>query len=125
MNNKEYTAVSFHKSRPYLERALDRVIAYSQEGRKRSVCVFNTPLCCIDAYYWPFLKKSEGSIMPALRLPYEKIEENKLRMNVKGDGGAIFAPCQQCALQQKCPGTWSKTGDMYGDEIFKPFKFEE
>lgn len=119
--NKEYTAVPFHESRPYLEAALDKVIEQTKQGRKRAVQVFNTPLCCIDPYYWSFLQKSEGGILSALRLPYEQTEENKLQLSVKGDGDAAFAPCKECALQPQCPGTWKRTGEVYGNEVFQPF----
>ena len=113
LHNQNQTAVSFSESRPYVEAALDKVITHSQQGRQRAVNLFNTPLCCIDPYYWSFLRKDEGGIMPALRLPYEKGDDNFLKLNVRGDGGAIFEPCRQCALQQQCPGTWSKTGELY------------
>lgn len=124
LRNKTYTAVPFNESRPFLEQALDKVIAYEREGRQRVVRIFNTPLCCVDPYYWRFLQKSEGGMMPALRLPYEKPEENGLQLNLKGDGGAVFRQCRECALQPQCPGTWSRTGELYGDRVFKPFKAE-
>ena len=120
MKNKNDTAVSFSESKPFVEKAFDKVIEYYQEGRKRIVYLFNTPLCCIDPYYWSFLKKTEGGIMPALRLPYKREEDNLLKINITGDGGAIFKPCKKCVLQQKCPGTWSKTGELY-ENGFKPF----
>jgi len=121
MKNREKIAVLFSETKHFVEQALDKVIEYAkQHGRKRMVHILNTPLCTIDPYYWEFLKKSEGGVMPALRLPYEKPEDNLLKINLQGDCGAIFAPCQSCALQPKCPGTWSKTGEMYVSE-FKPF----
>jgi len=122
MKNQETIAVLFSESRPFVEQALDKVTEYANKrGMKRTVHVLNTPLCTIDPYYWAFLRKSDGGIVPALRLPYEKSENNLLKINLQGDGGAIFAPCQHCALQSKCPGTWSKTGEMYMGEL-KPFE---
>jgi hypothetical protein len=123
MNNQKYTAVSFSDSKPFVEKTLDKVIEYNLHGEKRTVHLYNTPLCCIDPYYWSFLRKAEGGIMAALRLPYEKKEDNRLKLNVKGDGGAVFESCRQCALQKKCPGTWYETG-MFYKNIFTPFKFE-
>ena len=119
-HNQNETAISFFESKPFVEKALDKVMKYSQNGRKRAVYLFNTPLCCIDPYYWSFLKKAEGRTMPALRLPYEKATDNVLKLNINGDGGAIFEPCRRCALQQQCPGTWSKTGELF-ETTFKPF----
>lgn len=120
--NRDCTAVGFDTSRPYLEKALDAVIAYNKTGRKRVVAVYNTPLCCVDPYYWTFLKQNESSLLPALRLPYRTSEENRLLFDVRGDGGAIFPMCQQCILQRRCPGTWSKTGELYADHCFHPFQ---
>lgn len=119
LSHKEYTGVPFDLSRPYLEQALDKVIGY---GRKRVVRIFNTPLCCIDPYYWPFLQKYESEEeMAALYLPYENKEDNGIRFHLKGDGGANFAPCKTCQLQPRCPGTWKRTAEVYGENQFKPF----
>ena len=124
LKNRNKTAIPFSESKPFVEKALDKVIEFSRQGRMRNVNIFNTPLCCIDPYYWPFLKKGEGGIISALRLPYEKKEDNYLKVNLMGDGGAIFASCSQCVLQGKCPGTWSNTGELYENDL-KPFKQDE
>lgn len=121
--NEDYSAVPFSFSKPYLEKALDKVIEYSKNGRNRIVRIFNTPLCCIDPYYWPFLQKYESEEdMTALYLPYEKNEDNRLRFNLKGDGGARFKPCKECIIQSKCPGTWKQTAEVLGEDSFIPFK---
>ncbi len=120
LSHKEYTGVPFDVSRPYLEQALDKVTGY---GHKRVVRIFNTPLCCIDPYYWPFLQKYESEEeMTALYLPYEKKEDNGIRFHLKGDGGANFAPCKECLFQTRCPGTWKRTAEVYGEKLFKLFK---
>lgn len=123
LTNEEDSAVPFSVSRPYLERALDKVIEYRKNGRNRVVRIFNTPFCSIDPYYWSFLQKYESEEeMAALYLPYEKQDENRIRFNLKGDGGARFKPCQECVLQPQCPGTWKKTAEVLGENSFIPFK---
>ncbi len=122
-DNKDMTAVPFNISKPYLEQALDKVIEYYKNGSHRVVRIFNTPLCCIDPYYWSFLQRSESEEnVSAMYLPYKEGEKNELQLNVKGDGGANFKPCEECQLRSQCPGTWSRTGEIYGDEVFNPFK---
>jgi len=123
LTNEDESAVPFSASRPYLEEALDKVIEYGKNGRNRVVRIFNTPFCCIDPYYWPFLQKYESEEeMSALYLPYEKPEDNKIRFNLKGDGGACFKPCKECIIQSKCPGTWKKTAEVLGEDSFIPYK---
>ena len=48
-------AVDFKNEGKYIEQALDRVIYYRDvERRARNVMVTDTPLCCVDPYYWSF-----------------------------------------------------------------------
>lgn len=123
LTNEDDSAVPFAVSRPYLEKALDKVVEYGRNGRRRVVRIFNTPFCCVDPYYWPFLQKYESEEeMTALYLPYENPDDNRIRFNLKGDGGARFKPCQECVLQPQCPGTWNKTAEVLGENSFIPFK---
>lgn len=123
LTNEDDSAVPFVVSRPYLEKALDKVIEYGKAGRNRVVRIFNTPFCCVDPYYWTFLQKYESEEeMTALYLPYERPDDNRIRFNLKGDGGARFKPCQECVLQPQCPGTWKKTAEVLGENSFIPFK---
>lgn len=123
LTNKGDSSVPFSVSRPYIENTLDKVVEYQKNGRNRIVRIFNTPLCCIDPYYWSFLQKYESEEeMTALYLPYENPIDNKIRFNLKGDGGANFKPCQECIIQAQCPGTWKKTAEVLGEKSFIPFK---
>lgn len=123
LTNEVDSAVPFSVSRPYLENALDKVIEYRKNGRNRIVRIFNTPFCCVDPYYWPFLQKYESEEeMSALYLPYENPAENRIRFNLKGDGGARFEPCKECIVQPQCPGTWKKTAEVLGEDSFIPYK---
>jgi len=118
-NNRSLTGVSFRESRPQLEAALDIMVS---EGSGRIVRVFNTPLCCIDPYYWKFLQKYESEEeMAALALPYKPDETFKVKFNLKGDGGANFPPCFHCELRNMCPGTWKNTAEILGYDSFTPF----
>ena len=123
LKNSDLTAVPFNESKQYLEKALDIVIKYSENGRHRNISVFNTPLCTIDPYYWKFLKKYESEeTMDALLLPSaDPSSLPSIRYDLKGDGGANFTPCAKCCVQKICPGTWQQTAEYFGDSIFNPF----
>lgn len=114
--NRELAGVRFQDSKEYLEKALDIL------SGERVVRVFNTPLCCIDPYYWRFLQRYESEEqMAALMLPALKDEKPEVRFNLVGDGGASSSVCDSCALQQVCPGTWKRTIEILGEESLRPF----
>jgi molybdenum cofactor biosynthesis enzyme MoaA len=120
LKNKDLVAVSFDESTTYLEKALDIAIDYRRNGRMRNVKVFTTPLCTLDPYYWGFVNNKTKEILAAMRVPSEKPENNKLFLGIESDTGTMFEPCQNCALKDPCPGTWKKTGDLFGNKILKP-----
>jgi radical SAM domain protein len=122
LNNNALTAVSFDESKAYLEDALEIVMNFHRNERHRNVSVFNTPLCCIDPYYWSFLRKYESEeYMSALLLPSVDINVvPRIKYDLKGDGGANFIPCQECHVKAICPGTWRQTAEYFGDSMFKP-----
>lgn len=120
LKNKDLTAVAFSDSAPLLEQALDRVIGYGEQGRLRNVRVFDTPLCTLDPYYWDFVENGSGTNVSALRIPAETEEKDRLYLDVEGDSGAVFEPCSRCAVNDICPGTWRKTGEFFGNDIFQP-----
>jgi hypothetical protein len=122
LKNKDMIAVSFQESTPYLEQALDKVVGYRQAGRKRNVKVFTTPLCTLDPYYWGFVNNQTKDTLAALRVPSEDPANDRLFVEIDSDSGPLFEPCRECALREPCPGTWKKTGELFGNEIFKPVK---
>lgn len=122
LKNKELIGVTFEESAPFLEQALDKVIAFRQKGRKRNVKVFTTPLCTLDPYYWGFVNNQTKDTLAALRVPSEDPINDRLFLEIGSDSGPMFEPCFQCALQEPCPGTWKKTGELFGDSIFKPIE---
>jgi MoaA/NifB/PqqE/SkfB family radical SAM enzyme len=119
LKNKELVGVTFEESAPYLEQALDKVITYRQNDRKRNVKVFTTPLCTLDPYYWGFVNNQTKDILAALRVPAENPLNDRLFLEISSDSGPMFEPCFKCALQEPCPGTWKKTGELFGNKIFK------
>jgi MoaA/NifB/PqqE/SkfB family radical SAM enzyme len=120
LKNKELTAVSFSGSAPFLEQALDKAIDYQNQGRLRNIRVFDTPLCTLDPYYWNFVESGAGTNVSALRIPSETPEKDHLYLDIDGDSGTLFEPCFRCAVRDICPGTWRKTGEYFGNEIFQP-----
>jgi len=124
LKNKELTAVSFADSAPLLEEALDKVIEYQNEGRSRNVRVFDTPLCTLDPYYWDFVESGAGTNVSALRIPSDSPEKDRLYLDVDGDSGTLFEPCNRCEVKDICPGAWRRTGEYFGNEIFQPIEEE-
>lgn len=124
LNNNSSTAIPFDESKPYLEKALEIVTDHHKKERHRNVSVFNTPLCCIDPYYWGYLRKYESEeTMSALLLPSaDRNVDPVIRYDLKGDGGANFIPCQACQVKSICPGTWRQTAEFFGSKMFKPIK---
>jgi MoaA/NifB/PqqE/SkfB family radical SAM enzyme len=122
VKNKEMTAVSFTDSAPMLEEALDKIIDYQNKGRVRNVRVFDTPLCTIDPYYWDFVESGAGTNVSALRIPSDSPEKDRLYLDVESDSGTLFEPCIRCEVRDICPGTWRKTGEYFGNEIFQPIE---
>lgn len=125
LKNKDLIGISFNESTPYLEKALDKVIDYRKNGRKRNVKVFTTPLCTLDPYYWGFVNNETKDNLAALRVPSESNVNDRLFLEIGSDSGPLFEPCLECALREPCPGTWKKTGELYGNSIFKPVYVSE
>ena len=122
LKNKDMIAVEFSESTPFVEEALDKVIAYRKAGRRRNVKLFTTPLCTIDPYYWGFVNNQTKETLAALRVPTDVPENDRLFLNISSDTGTMFEPCRECAMKDPCPGTWKKTGELFGDKILSPFQ---
>lgn len=123
LGNHGQTAVSFAHSAPHLQSALDFVIESHNRGQHRNVSVFNTPLCTVDPYYWPFLRKYESEEhMDALLLPSSDETKPEVEYNLKGDGGPNFKVCDECLVKGICPGTWRRTVEYFGTESLNPIK---
>jgi MoaA/NifB/PqqE/SkfB family radical SAM enzyme len=118
--NKDLIPVKFEESTPYLEEALDRVIEFRNQGRKRNVRVFTTPLCVLDPYYWFFVNKSTKDEVAAYRSPDVKEEKNKLMFDFPSGSGTIAKKCDGCGVEEICPGCWDTYINYYGSDFLKP-----
>lgn len=112
--NKINVAVEFRQSIPYLQEALDIVIAQRKMGRKRNVKVLTTPLCLMDPYYWGFVESATQTNIAAYRVP-----NSDLLWDVSSDSGPLFEACVNCELNQYCPGTWNSFRNNYDENILK------
>lgn len=113
-NNKVNVAVEFRQSIPYLQKALDVVIAQRKIGHKRNVKVLTTPLCLMDPYYWGFVESATQTNIAAYRVP-----NSDLLWDVGSDSGPLFKACTDCELNQYCPGTWNSFKNNYDESILK------
>lgn len=110
--NRELLAVSFSASRPYLEAALDRVMASAREAgtwnAEVRVRVRDTPLCAVSPQYWPFFRSQA-----ALRLAvYNDPATRALKREVANSSGPFFRECEGCPVREQCPGTWLSAGSV-------------
>lgn len=113
-NNKNNVAVEFRQSIPYLQKALDIVIAQRKAGHKRNVKVLTTPLCLIDPYYWGFVESATQTNIEAYKVP-----NSDLLWDVSSDSGPLFKACVNCELNQYCPGTWNSFKNNFDESILK------
>lgn len=112
--NKANVAVDFKQSIPYLQKALDLIIAQRKRGRKRNVKVLTTPLCLMDPYYWGFVESATQTHIAAYRVP-----NSDLLWDVSSDSGPLFKACTDCELNPYCPGTWNSFKNNYDESILK------
>ena len=113
-SNKNNVAVDFKQSIPYLQRALDIIIAQRKSGHKRNVKVLTTPLCLIDPYYWGFVESATQTNIEAYKVP-----NSDLLWDVSSDSGPLFTACVDCELNGYCPGTWNSFKNNYDESILK------
>ncbi|MEG2095193.1 MAG: radical SAM protein [Alistipes sp.] len=119
LTNKTNVAVEFRQSIPYLQKALDIVIAKRKMGHKRNVKVLTTPLCLMDPYYWGFVESATQTNIAAYKVP-----NSDLLWDVSSDSGPLFKACANCELNQYCPGTWNSFKNDYNESILKNIAFE-
>lgn len=116
--NKDLVAVSFKDSVPFLQKALDIVVANRRAGHKRNVKVLTTPLCLLDPFYWGFVETATQGNLTAYKVPMEQGRENLL-FDVGSDSGPMFNACKQCALTRHCPGTWRSFALNFDETMLK------
>lgn len=104
---------------PYLQRALDKIIALRQQGHKRNVKVLTTPLCLLDPYYWGFVENQTQADITAYKVPNSDGDRSPLLFNVSSDSGPMFKACAHCAVKKYCPGTWRSFRNNYDETILK------
>ncbi|MEJ2637007.1 MAG: hypothetical protein P8184_17180, partial [Calditrichia bacterium] len=119
--NSDLIPVRFEESTPYLETALDKVIEYRNQGQKRNVRVFTTPLCVLDPYYWFFVNKSTKDNVAAYRSPDDTEERNKLMFDFPSGSGTSAPQCRECAVESICPGSWDSYIKYYDSSFIEPF----
>ncbi len=119
--NKDLIPVPFEESTPYLEEALDKVIGYRNQGRKRNVRVFTTPLCVLDPYYWFFVNKSTKEDVSAYRSPDVVEERSGLMFDFPSGSGTLLQECRGCNVEEICPGCWESYAKYYGTGFLKPY----
>ena len=104
--NRELLAVPFSESRPYLETALDRMMAAAREAgtwnAEARVRVRDTPLCAVSPQYWPFFR-SQATLKLAV---YNAPSSRAPKREVANSSGPFFKECEGCSVREHCPGAW-------------------
>ena len=47
-------------------------------------------------------------------------EHSKLKLDVESDCGTFFKGCQNCKVQEICPGTWKTACKILGENEISP-----
>ena len=118
--NESVVAVRFTECGPYIERALDKVIQYKENGRLRNTIVTDTPLCAVDPYYWYFFSYHSKERIPAYNSPISGGNMSKLLFDVESDCGTFFNSCKTCIVEQICPGAWRTACELFGEDAVSP-----
>lgn len=113
----EEEMLSFTEIKPYLETLFDAYLVRQKEGCVRNLYCINMPLCCCDAYYWPFIRKKPQKTYQAYKDP-----RNRTITNAAENVGAFGDACKTCAAFALCSGTYRTAFEAFGDRIVKPYK---
>ena len=120
----EAVQVDFKTEGPFIERAFDRVICYrDKEGRSRNVTIADTPLCCVDPYYWGFFSSASKHEISAYAAPTNDAA-HKTSLRVPSDCNTFFLACKRCDAEELCPGAWRTACELFGEEAVEPIKFK-
>lgn len=113
--------VGFKELGPFLEAGLDKVIAYGESGKQRKTTITDIPLCSVDPYYWGFFSYASKFSLSAYASPVMlNSEHSKLKLDVESDCGTFFKGCQNCKVQEICPGTWKTACKILGENEISP-----
>ena len=117
--------VTFREEGKYIEQALDKVIFYRDiEKRLRLVVVTDTPLCCIDPYYWEFYSCISKYEISAYAAPSSNGTGHLTSLNVPSDCGTYFTACRQCDAEPICSGAWRTAYELFGENAVESIKFK-
>jgi len=110
LKNKEIISTKLSIMAPYMEEALDILIAAG-----KPIQVTSLPLCLVKPEYWKYI--SDSRTKEEIQVGLNK---DKRGSSVTYTGQALAPACQNCFLKEKCPGTWPTYFRVYGDSELKP-----
>lgn len=113
--NREKVRLSYKDLGSTIEKMLDVVECYQEQGCKRRVHLTETPLCIVDPYYWKYFSRGSTELV-------EVYAENNggvtVSEQVMSECGTFFEVCKGCRVKDYCPGTWYSSADILGiDEL--------
>lgn len=120
-SDREHVQIDFRSEGEYIERALDKVMAHGGDHR-RSVAVSDTPLCCVDPFYWGFFTNAARLETPVYAAPTNG-GAGRTALNVASDCGTFFEACQACDAEPLCSGAWRTARELLGEESVKAVTF--
>lgn len=123
--NVDRLFVSFEELQTHVESVLDLLEESNKkrnQNKKRTVCLFEAPLCLTDPYYWKYYTTLTGNLSSYIA-PNEE-SEGKCSKDVSSPCGAFFKPCSGCIVKPWCQGAWRSAYEYGGDRLFRPVKEE-
>lgn len=124
--NMDRLFVCFDELQPYVESVLDLLEESNKkrkQNKKRTVCLFETPLCLTDPYYWKFYTTLSGNLSRYIA-PNDESEE-KCSKDISSSCGTFYKPCNSCIVKPWCQGAWRSAYEYGGNRLFRPIKEED
>lgn len=100
--NRDKLFVSMDDVRPHMESVLDYL--ETRMSRNRQISIVESPFCMVDPYYWKYYRPASGGLAAYIA---PNTDEEKAAYSVRNSCGAFYLPCDSCAVQKWCPGTWA------------------
>ena len=88
-----------------IRKSLEVLLDYLQTRmvKKRKVSLIETPLCLLDPYYWKYFNNASAGLDTYIA---PNTDSRRADFDVQSECGAYYEPCEKCAVQKWCAGTW-------------------
>lgn len=110
MNQKQIrnNCFTYSQIKKYMDKALKKF------NKERNLIIVNTPFCAVNSKYWNYIVKKQNGAYKG----YKSIKsQNK---DVDYDCACFSKLCQNCKMNEICPGTYRANYEFVGDKLVAP-----